>query len=72
MKLNREAVKGCVAVLLTWGLYFIYLWPKMLFWNNGNIMAGWVNVWGDWAAHFSYANVFAYRQPSDWLTVHLL
>lgn len=56
----------------TIGVYFGYIWPKMFFWTKEGIVAGWVNVWGDWAAHFSFANVFAYRNPVDWFSSHPL
>src|SRR5690606_37797458 len=36
------------------------------------IWAGWINIWGDWAAHASYASVFAYRGPLDWFISHPL
>lgn len=69
---SRAYTVGLLAVLLTWGIYFLILWPKMLFWSSEGIMAGWVNVWGDWAAHFAYASVFAYRPPSLWFIGHPL
>ena len=57
-----------LAILMaTWGSFFIYIWPKMLYFNlNGDLVAGWVNVWGDFAAHFAYASPFAYRTINDW------
>jgi hypothetical protein len=62
-----------LAVLwLGWGLYFLVLWPRMLFWQEGGIRSGWRGVHGDWAAHFAYASVFAYRPPSLWLAEHPL
>lgn len=63
---------GLVAVALTWGIYFVVLWPKMLFWSDEGIVAGWVGVFGDWAAHFAYASVFAYRPPWLWFIGHPL
>lgn len=64
--------KGLIALFLSWGLYFTYLWPKLLYRTKDGIIAGWTGVWGDWAAHFSYASHFAYRPINDWLTAHPL
>ncbi len=42
---------------------FLYgIFSHLLFFENGNLYAGWINVWGDWAAHLSYATSFAYGQ----------
>ena len=68
----RSYLWGLGAVLMTWGVYFLYLWPKMLFWSAKGIMAGWIGLWGDWAAHLSYASVFAYRPITNWFTAHPL
>lgn len=32
----------------------------MLVLENGALIAGWINIWGDWAAHLSYTTSFAY------------
>lgn len=48
------------------------LWPKVLYWTDKGLVSGWIGVWADWSAHFSYASVFAYRPPSEWLTSHPL
>lgn len=63
---------GLLAVMFTWGAFFTVLWPRMLFWTNEGIVAGWVGVYGDWAAHFAYASVFAYRPSSLWFIGHPL
>ena len=61
---------GLFVVLLTWGLYFLKVWPKMLFFSKEGLSAGFVNVWSDWATHFAIANVFALRTPEMWLKCH--
>lgn len=63
---------GFIAVLVSWGTFFFVLWPKMLYRDANGIWAGWINVWGDWAAHVSYASVFAYRPAADWFISHPL
>ena len=47
---------GLFVVLLSWGVYFIYLWPKMLFWTRNGLTFGWIGIWCNWSAHFSYAS----------------
>ncbi len=38
-------------------------WPKMLYISSsGDLVAGWRNVWADWAMHITQANAF-YSQP---------
>jgi len=64
--------KGLFWVFTTWGTYFLYIWPKMLFRTSAGIFSGWVNIWGDFAAHFSYSTPFLYNPPSTWLTHHPL
>lgn len=41
------------------GLFFL-IWKNMLVLEQDGLFAGWVNVWGDWAAHLSYATSFGY------------
>jgi len=63
---------GALLVMSSWGLYFAYLWPQMLYFDENGIQAGWIGVWGDWAAHIIYAGVFAFRPVSMWLDPHPL
>jgi len=68
--LASNYVSGLLVVFASWGMFFTYLWPQILFFNEKGLQAGWVGVWGDWAAHITYANLFALRPPSMWLTPH--
>ncbi len=64
---------GLIAVFVTWGAFFTALWPKILFRTaQGVSVSGAQSVWGDWAAHLAYANVFALRNITDWFTTHPL
>lgn len=63
---------GALLVLSSWGLYFAYLWPQMLYYDENGVQAGWIGVWGDWAAHIIYAGVFAFRPVEQWLSPHPL
>lgn len=46
----------------SWLLYFFYLWSNA-FWigKEGQIMTQQVNIWGDWAAHFTMGSAMAER-----------
>ncbi len=46
-----------------WITYFIIFWSKA-FWldDQGNLIAGHVNLWGDWAAHFTMGSAMGYRE----------
>ena len=68
--LTSNFLSGFLVVLVSWGMYFTFLWPQMLFFDEKGLQAGWVGVWGDWAAHITYANVFALRPIGMWLATH--
>ncbi len=45
-----------------WTVYFALFWSKAIFFDEqGNFWAGHVNIWGDWAAHFTMATAMAER-----------
>jgi hypothetical protein len=45
-----------------WLIYFLIFWSKALFFDKfGNLVAGHVNIWGDWAAHFTMGSAMANR-----------
>lgn len=45
-----------------WIIYFGFFWVGALSFNQtGNLVAGHVNIWGDWAAHFTMGNAMAQR-----------
>jgi hypothetical protein len=70
LALTTNWVGGFLVVLISWGMYFAYIWPQMLYFDESGLQAGWINVWGDWAAHITYANVFALKPVSLWLSSH--
>lgn len=43
-----------------WGSWFYLVFRKMLVITEDGMYTGWVNVWGDWAAHLTYTTSFAY------------
>ncbi|NMB56739.1 hypothetical protein GYA19_02260 [Candidatus Beckwithbacteria bacterium] len=54
--------KALIFLFATWGVYFLILWPKMLYYDkNGNLTSGWRNIWADWAMHIGQANAFVYQ-----------
>ncbi len=52
-----------IAFLSFWTLYFTSFWSRALTVNDeGGLTAGHVNLWGDWAIHFTMGSSMAYRQ----------
>jgi hypothetical protein len=48
----RNNYKPLLFLFLTWGIYFIVMWTKMLYFDtDGNLVAGWRIIWADWAMH---------------------
>lgn len=43
-------------------IFFFWIFKNLLFYDDGNLVAGWITVWGDWAAHMTYTTSFAYGQ----------
>jgi hypothetical protein len=47
---------------VSWAAYFSWFWHKALFYDpEGNLVAGHVNIWGDWAAHLTMTTAMAVR-----------
>lgn len=46
--------------LFLWLLIFTKIWSQMLVSEKDGLYAGWISIWGDWAAHLSYSNSFAF------------
>ena len=67
---RRAFARAFTANLAIWGLYFGFLWPRMLFNRDDGLYAGWRTLWADWSVHFAYANVFAYREIGDWFSTN--
>ncbi len=67
---RRGFARAFAANFAIWGLYFGFLWPRMLFERSDGLYAGWRTLWADWSVHFAYANVFAYRRIEDWFSTN--
>ncbi len=61
---------GCCAVLCTWGVYFFYLWPRVIMKTARGVESATTPYVTDWAAHFTYIAVFAYRPVTNWFQTH--
>lgn len=63
-KIRRAIMKHKLAsVYFTVGFaYFAYFWARCL-WQEppGNLYVGQINIWGDWAVHFTMGSAMAYR-----------
>ena len=50
-----------------WSCYFTYFWSHSLWFNKmGDLVAGQINIWGDWAAHFTMGSFLAYYPNAIW------
>jgi hypothetical protein len=57
-------------ILISWGSFFLYLWPQMLRRTTEGLAAGTPIVWADWALHFCISSVFAFRPLTQWFRFH--
>lgn len=48
------------AVVLVCGAWTVHFLHQVYVYNSDGLIAGYVNVWGDWAAHLTFAGSFAY------------
>ena len=53
-----------------WGLYFLFLFIRVIKFNTDGVFVSHVNVWSDWPLHISMVNIFAYKNPQDWFAYH--
>lgn len=67
---ESQLIQGLIFTLLTWGIFFIWLWPKMLYKTKDGIFAGCGGVWSDWPTHFAYASKVAYCPINLWFQSH--
>ena len=60
--------KWWLAIYLgAWLVFWVYFWSQSLVLDQvGNLVAGHVSIWGDWAAHLTMTTSMAVRGP--WLT----
>jgi len=59
-KIKKRELIRWILLLGFWGSVFLIIWGRMLVLEPKGLYAGWVNIWGDWAAHLSYTTSFAY------------
>lgn len=63
-KEKRQLLKRTVVAtyFLAWFLYFFYFWSNAFITNpSGGISAQHINLWGDWAVHFTMGSAMAER-----------
>ena len=59
-----------LVLLLTWGLYFIALFSRLLFFENGAMFVGHEHAWSDWPLHIAMSSIFAYQPMELWFEHH--
>jgi hypothetical protein len=57
--LNRKELLAWGIVLIPTIIYSIITIPNLFHFQDGNLVAGWVNIWGDWAVHARNSTFFA-------------
>lgn len=57
-------------LLLTFGLYFLTLFPRAIMVDKAGIYLGHEHVWSDWPLHISIMSVFAYKPIDTWFAYH--
>lgn len=58
-QITKQAVWPVAAVAIPWLTYALCTIPLLLTYKNGDLYAGWINVWGDWAVHLRSSTFFA-------------
>lgn len=57
-------------ITLTWGVYFVLLFSRMLYIQDDGFYTGHPHVWSDWSLHLSMATIFAHKSPDTWFAYH--
>lgn len=54
----------------TFGLYFIVLLSRLLFFKDGNLHIGHEHAWSDWPLHIAISHIFAFQPSTQWFEHH--
>lgn len=57
-------------LFLSWGVFFVVLFARMISERPDGFWVGHENVWSDWALHLGLATTFAEKSPSLWFEYH--
>ena len=70
ISLYQTHQKSLIILYSTWGIYFLFLFIRVIKFNTDGVSVSHVNVWSDWPLHISMVNIFAYKNPQDWFAYH--
>jgi hypothetical protein len=70
ISLYQTHQKSLMILYSTWGIYFLFLFIRVIKFNADGVSVSHVNVWSDWPLHISMVNIFAYKNPQDWFAYH--
>lgn len=70
ISLYQTHQKSLIILYSTWGIYFLFLFIRVIKFNSDELFVSHVNVWSDWPLHISMVNIFAYKNPQDWFAYH--
>ncbi len=62
--------KSLIILYSIWGIYFLFLFIRVLKLSPDGLSLSHINLWGDWPLHISMVNIFAYKNPQDWFAYH--
>lgn len=57
--ITRRDILAWALVLIPWTTFTILTVPRLLHFENGALIAGWINLWGDWAVHLRNSTFLA-------------
>ncbi len=72
VSLLQRHKKALIFLLATWGLYFGFLFSRMIRLSPNGLVVGNENVWSDWPLHIAIANIVALKSPHLWFAYHPL
>jgi hypothetical protein len=58
-RVDRGELWSWALVIVPTLIYTIITIPYLMFFRDGNLLAGWINTWGDWAVHLRNSTFFA-------------
>lgn len=62
MQLRNKGFFWLGLYFISWTIYFLVVWSRAFTYDRfNNLAAGHVNLWGDWAVHFTMGSAMAFR-----------
>lgn len=65
-KLLHDHLVPLVLLLATFGTFFLYLIPRLIYQIPQGLYVGYEHLWSDWPLHIAFITRFAFTPPSVW------